>query len=184
MRQSVLILMTLCGTLAGCGGRQPPAAPVAADGNARAAALRAAAPGLTALHGRWDERGSNSEYTAYFSAGRLGYLDERQRLAASPSSLHNEYFFDDGTLFYFSGELPAAAGYGGGPDALATTVPGLAEFRGAQVLRAVRNEHFGEVPLTPEAIDAIRRHAAALAGAAANERAAQRPESQPRSDSR
>jgi hypothetical protein len=174
----------MCGALAGCGGRVPPAAPVAADGTARAAALRAAAPGLTALHGRWDEDGSRSEYTAYFSAGRLGYLDERQRIAASPGSLRNEYFFDGGTLFYFSGEQPAADGYGGGPQALAATVPSLAEFRGAQVLRAVRKEHFGEVPLTPAAIDAIRRHAAALAGAAANERAAQLPGSQPRPDAR
>jgi hypothetical protein len=183
MRRSVLILICISATLAGCGRQKPPVSPLAADASARAAALRAAAPGLVALHGRWDEPGSRSEYTAYFSAGRIGYLDERQRVAPS-GSLHNEYFFDDGALFYFSGELPATAGFGGGPDAVGPVVASLAEFRGAQVLRAVRIEHFGEVPLDAATIGAIRRHAAALAGAAANERAAELPRPRSGSDAR
>jgi hypothetical protein len=181
MWRAVLILICTWATLAACGRQKPPVLPVAAGGSARAAALRAAAPGLTALHGRWDEPGSRSEYTAYFSAGRLGYLDERQRLAPS-GSLHNEYFFDGGALFYFAGELPATAGFGGGPDAVGPVVASLAEFRGAQVLRAVRIEHFGEVPLDAATIGAIRRHAAALAGAAATERAAELPRQRSSSD--
>lgn len=136
---------------------------VAAPGaEARAAALRAAAGRYRMLRGRRDHDDYAWEYTAYFEGGQLRYLEAER--PAGGASARDGYYFEDGALFYFSGLRPVSGA--GGP---APWVPVRAEFRGALTLSAVRIEHYGEVPLAPAAVAAIRRAAAVLAAAARDE---------------
>jgi hypothetical protein len=169
MRASNWVIVAALG-LAACGGRAPPApaAPSApADAAARAAALEAAAPGLQKVDGRWQRGAEPSNYSAYFDHGQLRYLDERvQPPRGAPR--RNRYYFDDGGLFYFAGEV-AAGDIGGGATALGATVPVQAEFAGAKIVSALRIEHYGAVRLEPAQAAEIRRQAAELASLASTE---------------
>ena len=146
----------------------------AAPAAARAAALVAASAGWPKVTGHWLRGDTDSRFTAWFEHGELRYLDELAvRRAAAP--LHGRYYYERGALFYYSGEAPAGAQVGGGATAMAETVPVLAEFDGAQPRRAVRIEHYGEVPLAAAAVTALERQAAILAGVARDEWSAAGP---------
>lgn len=154
-------------------GDRPPAAMTAATGMtttgaARVAALEAAAAGYRQVTWRRELVSGQTTYVGYFDRGQLRFIDETiAREGASP--VRNRYYFENGVLFYFTGELPAGA-LGAGPAAVAPRVPVRAEFRGAETLYAVRIEHYGEVKLHPAAVADIRRRAATLARAATAER--------------
>jgi hypothetical protein len=155
----------------GCDGRQaaaPPGAPAPPPAaEARAAALEAAAPALEKLDGHWQRGEEPSTFAAYFERGQLRFLDER---VAPPRAAprRNRYYFENGRLFYFAGEVPAAATVGGGADARAALVPVSAEFSGQRALSAVRIEHYGPVPLTLPESAAILRQAGELASVASS----------------
>jgi hypothetical protein len=152
----------------GGGGLRPATSPAnAPDGEARARAARDAASGWPKVEGRWTRGDTDSRYVAHFDGGQLRYLLEEMSLG-DRGSRRNEYWFNGGELYYYVGEKPSAYG-GTGPGALPPTVPVVAEFRGAEVVRAISREHYGEKKLDDEALAGIRRHAAALAGAAQDE---------------
>ena len=152
----------------------PGAATATAPAAARAAALAAASAGWPKVTGHWLRGDTDSRFTAWFEHGELRYLEELAvRRGATP--LHGRYYYERGTLFYYSGEAPAGAQVGGGATAVAETVPVLAEFDGAQARRALRIEHYGEVPLAAAAVTALERHAAILAGVARDEWSAAGP---------
>ena len=152
----------------------PGAATATAPAAARAAALAAASAGWPKVTGHWLRGDTDSRFTAWFEHGELRYLEELAvRRGATP--LHGRYYYERGTLFYYSGEAPAGAQVGGGATAVAETVPVLAEFDGAQARRALRIEHYGEVPIAAAALTALERHAAILAGVARDEWSAAGP---------
>src|SRR5260221_13515846 len=173
MRPLRLLIRLAAAVIAACGGKSAPAvgaapaAGAAPSAAARAATLRAAAMQLKPVHGRRDDGGGPADYTGYFEGEQLRYLEEVLVLAGA--LLHNRYFFEDGALFYVSGERAAGASVGGGPTALAPNVELRAEFQGARTLAAVRLEHYGEVPLAASEVAAIRSRAALLAAAATDE---------------
>lgn len=144
-----------------------PSAIATPDGEARARAAREAAANWPKVDGRWTQRDVDSKFVAHFDGGQLRYLVEEP---ASPEAGggRNEYWFDAGELYYYAGEKPSAYG-GTGPGALPQRVPVVAEFRGAEVVRAISREHYGEKKLDDDTVAALRRHAAALAGAAQDE---------------
>lgn len=158
----------------GC-GRSPspppvsPAPPVAAaDAPTRADRLRAGLAGLRSVQGRRQWPGRESAYQAYFEGRTLRYLAET--VTECSGEFRNHYYFESGGLFYYTGEQAAAADSGAtGP---APHVPVVVEWRGTEVARAVRIEHYGEVPLTPAETGAIRRRAAELLSAAQDEQTA------------
>ena len=167
------VLLAL-GLLAGC-AREPAAPAAPASGAAprapsaleRVAALEAASGSFERAEGHWEHGSEHLSFTAYFDGHTLRYLLEttdRPGLAA----LHNRYYFDNGALFYYVGEVVAASTEGA-PGNSAAVVAEHAEFRGATVLNAVRVEHFGEVRLDAAAIAAIRRDAAEFAGVVTGE---------------
>jgi hypothetical protein len=191
-----IVAIALCGTvlLAACGrgGDQAGGAPAAGaasttggtaaaggdaaarattsaapTGEARARAIRDAAAAWPKVEGRWTRGAADSRYVAYFDGGELRYLVEDATLGDG-GTRRQQYWFDAGELWYYVGEKPSAYG-GTGPGALPPSVPIVAEFRGAEVVRAVSREHYGEKKLDDEAVRGIRAQAAALAGAAQDE---------------
>jgi hypothetical protein len=146
-------------TTAASGG----AASMPAAGASGAAAVRAAAAAWPRVEGRWTRGDTDSRYVAYFDADALRYLEEDVARGAGGTD-SQRYWYEDGALVYFEGVAPSAL-----PGAGPSTVPVVAEFRGAEVVRAVAREHSGEKKLDAAAVEALRRHAAALAGAATDE---------------
>jgi len=170
MRRLLIPLLLGLAGFAGCGRSpptppSPPAAATAADAHARAQQLRAGLPGMKSVHGRRQWPGRASAYQAYFEGRTLRYLEETATDAGG--QFQNHYYFEATGLFYYTGEQAAAADSGAmGP---APRVPVIVEWRGAEVVRAVRIEHYGEVPLAAAELAAIRRRAAELASAASDE---------------
>lgn len=165
--------------LVACGGRAPPASAPAAPGApapgaatapaaTRAAAIEAAAAADETVRGHWERGAERSTYAAYFEHGQLRYLDETVAVPGAPAR-HNRYYYENGVLFYLAGEVRAATVVGGGPGAVAPSVPVHLEFHGTKTLAAVRVEHYGEVKLAPAEVEALRRQAAELASAATAE---------------
>lgn len=150
-------------------GGAPAAAPAAPSGETRAREIRAASAQWPKVEGRWTHGDTDSRYVAYFDGGRLRYLEEEMNAGAAGGRRANRYWFDDGALFYYDGEKPSSVPGGDGPGMLPPNVAVVAEFRGADVVRAVAREHYGEKKLDDATIAGIRRHAAALAGAAQDE---------------
>lgn len=156
------------GATGGTGVAAPAAkATTTPTGEARARAVRDAAAGWPKVEGRWTRGDADSRYVAYFDGGQLRYLVEDLSLGER-GTRRQEYWFDAGELWYYAGEKPSAYG-GTGPGALPPSVPIVAEFRGAEVVRAISREHYGEKKLDDDALRDIRAHAAALAGAAQDE---------------
>lgn len=149
----------------------PTSAPTV-DAAARASAIRDASARWPKVEGRWTRGATDSSFVAWFDGGRLRYLEERATLRGGPP-LVNRYWFDDApvdrALFYFDGRKPSSVPGGDGPGQLPPTVAVVAEFRGAEVVRAVAREHYGEKKLDDAAIAEVRANAAALAGAAQDE---------------
>ena len=179
MRVRILSVLVLAG-VAACGApatpppasAPPPAATMSRSGAARAEALE----GATATYRKVDthrEQGTGrTDLSGYFDHGRLAYLDENISAPGAPAR-HNRYFFENGQLFYFKGEMQAGK-IGGGPTALGASVPVRAEFAGARTLTAVSIEHYGETRLDAPAVEAIRRQGAELASAITSEEQASR----------
>jgi len=171
-RRWLLLLAAMPAVVLCACGRAPPAPPGAAPAarpaaapatpEARAAALDAATT-LARTDGHWDHGRERVDFSGYFEGRSLRYLVATTSRPGAPP-LTNRYYFENGALFYVRGEAPEA-GPGAGPAATLPVVPLRAAFRGAEVLSAVRVEHFGEVRLDAAAILAIRRDAAALASA-------------------
>jgi len=138
-----------------------------ATGAARAAALDAAASGYQQVAWQRELPTGRSACVGYFDHGALRLIAET---TTGTARLTNRYYYENGALFYFAGELPAATGTG--TIAVAPRIPVRAEFRGTITLAAVRVEHYGEVKLGLAEISDIRRRAAALARAAIAERTA------------
>jgi hypothetical protein len=136
---------------------------------ARADAIRAAARRLPSVKGRRHDPAGDTSWRASFDGDELAMIEESVPDGPRPA-LRNRYFFEHGVLFYFSGEQAAATASGAqGP---APRVPVVAEFQGARAVSAVRIEHYGEVPLEPARVAAIRELAAELANAARGARTA------------
>jgi hypothetical protein len=156
-------------TTAATPGGSPAVALVSRSGEARAREIRAASAQWPKVEGRWTRGDTDSRYVAYFDGGRLRYLEEETNAGKTGARRANRYWFDDGSLFYYDGEKPSSVPGGDGPGMLPPNVAVVAEFRGADVVRAVAREHYGEKKLDDTTIAGIRRHAAALAGAAQDE---------------
>jgi hypothetical protein len=135
---------------------------------ARAAALAAASAAWPKVAGHWLHGDTDSRFTAWFQDGELRYLEEVV-VRHGAASLHGRYYFEHDALFYYSGESPAGTAVGGGATAMAARVPVMVEFEGAQLRRAVRVEHYGEVRLDAAAVIELKRRAAALARVARDE---------------
>lgn len=150
-----------------------PATEAPASAEKRAEAIREASAQWPKVAGRWTRGDTDSKYVAWFDGDRLAYLEEDMN-QGDYGRKQQRYWFDDGALFYYTGEGPSALPGGTAPGSLPPNVPVVAEFRGAQVVRAVSREHFGEQKLDPMLVEGIQRHAAALAGAAQDEWSAQR----------
>jgi hypothetical protein len=163
----VLILLLL----AGCGQRHSAPAPAGATASAspkataetRAQHLLAECATVRRVVGSRDIGGEAIRWRACFRGDELQLLEERAS-SGTEHSRESRYYFDGGALFYFAGERAAVpAGGATGPESIA---PVIIEFRGAQVIRAVRLEHYGEVRLAPDEPAQIRRRAAELVSAA------------------
>lgn len=138
----------------------------------RAEIVRASAAQWPKVEGRWTRGDTDSRYVAYFDGGELRYLEEDMSMG-DYGSRRNRYFYDGGALFYYAGEKSSDVPGSTGPGGLPPVVPVVAEFRGPEVVRAVAREHFGEKKLDAAIVEGIRRHSAALAGAAQDEWSAQ-----------
>jgi hypothetical protein len=163
--------------VAGCSrepdGPRPHAAPAAAHGRTSDAppaassapgVPEASAAGVASVEGRWASGDTESRYVAHFEGGVLRRLEEEQQVGGTRRV--QRYWYEDGALARYEGVQPSTL-----PDAsgAATAVPVAVELRGADVIRAVAREHSGAKKLDDATIDRIRRHAAALAGAAQDE---------------
>jgi len=169
----MLVLGALLAT--GCGQRPPapPAPPPSAPppASARADAIRAATGGQAAVEGRRDRADGPATWRALF-AGDAPALVEESVAVPGGAPFVNRYYYEHGALFYYAGEQAAESGSGAaGPFA---RVAVQAEFDGARVLRAVRLEHYGAVPLPPALARAIAARGAELAAAARDEHSARK----------
>jgi hypothetical protein len=174
--RTLLLTLTLAGLAVGCSRPPPPAAasvtPAAAPAAApaasvRADAIRSAATRLPNVSGHRDGPGGAAQWKATFAGDELTLIEESVADGPRPP-LENRYYFERGTLFYFTGQQAAAPG--GGAEGPGARVPLTAEFRGLQPVSAVRIEHYGPVPLAAARIQQIAARAAELASAARDER--------------
>ena len=177
MRIGILLALVALGAAA-CGGSAAPppasgpATPTDAAPAARAAALESATTSYHKVDTHREQGTDRTEISGYFDHGQLRFLDENIT-ARGAAARHNRYFFENGVLFYFKGEMPAGR-IGGGPTALAANVPVRAEFAGARTVTAVSIEHYGATALDAPSIEAIRRQGAELASAITSEEQASR----------
>jgi hypothetical protein len=137
-------------------------APPGPSADVRAALIDKRAPKLDHMKGELSLGTDLARYHSILEQGTVLRVEE-QLSAGTKASRVNRYYYENGAPFLYRGEALAAATVPAGPRASAATAPVVIEWNGQGIaVRATRTEHWGEVKLDAQAIQAVRSRALLL----------------------